>query len=215
MADYTLYYSQCRPASPQSCLMADCHMSSNRRSCVNHFSHNHPLRPIKVKAEEELICSGCGLDLSGSAFKCSKSNCGFILHNSCFKLEPVLEHKSHPDHPLTLLSTPPKCYRNKRFICDACGDYGTSFDYHCSSCQFDLHVGCALLPKTTKHVDHEHPLTLLYSSSFSCSCSCDRGNDNVTFVCDVCDEVVRKKHWVYYCEKCDYGTHLLCTTHEC
>ncbi|XWS67775.1 hypothetical protein CRYUN_Cryun04dG0034300 [Craigia yunnanensis] len=209
MADYTLYYSQCTPACSQPCLMADCPMSSNRRSCVNHFSHKHPLRPIKVEAEEELICSGCGLDLSGSALKCSKSNCEFILHKSCFNLEPVLQHNYHPDHPLTLLSTPPKYYRNKLFICDACGDHGTSFDYHCSSCQLDLHVGCAFSPKTMNHVDHQHPLTLFYSSS------CNRGNDNVTFICDVCNEVVPKKHWVYYCEKCDYGTHLLCTIPAC
>ncbi|XWS67776.1 hypothetical protein CRYUN_Cryun04dG0034400 [Craigia yunnanensis] len=44
--------------------MAECPKSSNLRSCVNHFSHSHPFRLIKVKAEEELICSGCGLNLS-------------------------------------------------------------------------------------------------------------------------------------------------------
>ncbi|EOX97763.1 hypothetical protein QUC31_015515 [Theobroma cacao] len=114
--------------------MAECPKFSSLRSCVNHLSHNHPLRPIEVKAEEELICSGCGLELSGSAYKCSKSNCQFLLHKSRFILEPVLEHKSHPDHPLTLLFPSPQIYRNEWFICNACCDLGTSFDYHCSSC---------------------------------------------------------------------------------
>ncbi|XWS40149.1 hypothetical protein CRYUN_Cryun18bG0115400 [Craigia yunnanensis] len=127
---------------------------------LNHFNHSHPLRPIRVKAEEELICSGCGVDLSGPAYKCSKSNCEFLLHSSYFTLEAVIEHESHLDHPLTLLSTPLKHYRNKRFICIACGNYGTSFDNHCSSCDdfADLHVGCASLPITMKHVDHKLPL---------------------------------------------------------
>ncbi|XVF00940.1 hypothetical protein REPUB_Repub04eG0045500 [Reevesia pubescens] len=197
--------------------MAEGPKSSNLRSCVNHFRKKGRYRNkrftstaipyVRLSADEEIIRSGCGPDLSGPAYRCSKSNCEFILHKSCFNLERVIEHLSHPDHPLTLLSIPPKNYIGKAFICNACYDTGTSFDYHCASCNFDLHVGCANLPKKMKHADHQHPLTLYYSSS------CNRGIK--IFICDVCDEIVPKRHWVYYCAKCDYGTHLSCTYPEC
>ncbi|KAK6238373.1 hypothetical protein QUC31_003842 [Theobroma cacao] len=175
------------------------------RPCVNHFSHCHPLRPIdQIKAEEELICSGCGLEVIGSTFMCSKSDCDFILHKSCFELNLVLQHKSHPPHSLKLLCAPPDNYSRNIFICNACHDYGTGFDYHCSTCKFDLHVGCAKLPKTINHKDHQHLLTLYYS--FSCI------KENIeAFVCDVCGQDVPDRLWVYHCEKCDFGIHLRCT----
>ncbi|XVE83536.1 hypothetical protein DITRI_Ditri16bG0095200 [Diplodiscus trichospermus] len=175
------------------------------RPCVNHFSHPHPLRPIdEIQAEEELICSGCGLQVIGSCFMCTKSDCGFLLHKSCFQLKLVLQHKSHPDHSLKLLSTPPHNYHASIFICNACNDYGTGFDYHCSICKFDLHVGCAQLPKTINHKDHNHLLTLYYS--FSCI------KENIeAFLCDHCGQYVQNGLWVYHCEICDYGIHSRCT----
>ncbi|KAK8562597.1 hypothetical protein V6N13_018820 [Hibiscus sabdariffa] len=61
---------------------------------------------------------------------------------------------SSPPSP-TSYSPSSRDYHDARFfLCDACDDYGTGFDYHCSVCEFDLHVGCARLPKTIKHVDH-------------------------------------------------------------
>ncbi|XP_022752250.1 uncharacterized protein LOC111300970 [Durio zibethinus] len=179
------------------------------RPCVNHFSHSHPLRPIdRIQAEEELICSGCGLDVTGSIFRCTKSDCNFLLHKSCFNLKLEVQHKSHPHHSLKLLSTPPHDYISGLFICNACYDYGTGFDYHCSICKFDLHVGCAQLPQTIKHKDHQHLLTLYYS--FSCI------NENIkTFLCDHCGQDLPNQLWVYHCKKCDFGIHSRCTIPDC
>ncbi|KAJ9158689.1 hypothetical protein P3X46_024250 [Hevea brasiliensis] len=176
-----------------------------RRPCIKHSSHSHPLRPVDVKEEEEIICSGCELDLSGSAYKCSKSKCDFFLHKSCFELPGELEHNSHSQHLLTLLPCPPN--HDSKFTCNACGDYGTAFTYHCLTCQFNLHVGCAFLPNTIKHVDHNHPLTLFYSSSMERGCT--------TFTCDACSKDVPQSHWIYYCPDCDYGTDLACTIPQC
>ncbi|KAK9007907.1 hypothetical protein V6N11_074821 [Hibiscus sabdariffa] len=180
------------------------------RPCVNHFSHNHPLRPIdQIREQDELVCSGCGLQVVGSTFICTKSDCNFLLHKSCFELNSLLQHQSHPRHLLQLLPVPPRDDHGARlFVCDACDDYGTGFDYHCSVCEFDLHVGCARLPKTIKHVDHRHLLTLYYS--FSCI-----NRDIVSFVCDVCGQHVENKLWVYYCDECDFGIHLRCTIPDC
>ncbi|XVF60868.1 hypothetical protein PTKIN_Ptkin08bG0082700 [Pterospermum kingtungense] len=176
------------------------------RPCVNHFSHHHPLRPVdQIEAEEQLFCSGCGLQAIGSTFMCTKSDCDFLLHKSCFGLNLELQHQSHPHHSLKLLPTPPHDYKAKYFfICNACHDYGTAFDYHCSICRFDLHVACARLPKTIKHMDHQHLLTLYYS--FSCI-----NHDITSFFCDLCGQDVPNGLWVYYCDICDYGIHSRCT----
>ncbi|WCJ19019.1 Cysteine/Histidine-rich C1 domain family protein [Euphorbia peplus] len=178
-----------------------------QRPCIKHFSHSHPLRPVEVKEEAEIICCGCELDLCGSAYKCTKSKCEFFLHRSCFELPRELNHNSHSHHLLTLVSSPCSEDDNNRYSCNACGDYGTGFAYQCSSCKFNLHIGCALLPKTLKHVDHNHELSLVFSSSS------DKGA--ARFTCDACSKVIPEGFWFYYCPDCDYGTDLLCTIPLC
>ncbi|XP_034704631.1 uncharacterized protein LOC117928742 [Vitis riparia] len=117
--------------------------------------------------------------------------------------QQVIQHKSHPWHPLTLLSTPP--YYGGGFTCDACRHGGHDFTYHCPTCHYDLHVGCASLPETVIRGDHQHPLTLFY---------CGYKEEGNTFICDVCHGNVPDGCWIYYCKSCDYGTHLGCATAE-
>jgi len=167
---------------------------------VRHPSHSHPLRGHKAQVEEEIICSGCDLDLLGAAFKCTKSECDYFLHKSCFDLPRETRHKSHPDHPLTLLYSPP--YESSTYTCDACGEYGSGFVYNCSICQCDLHVGCVSMPELVEREGHAHPLTLLYRTPYQ---------NGLVFNCDVCQETVPDNLWSYYCKKCDYGAHL----HSC
>ncbi|CAF1804715.1 unnamed protein product [Brassica napus] len=119
---------------------------ASSKPAVRHPSHNHPLRSHKAQAEEEIICSGCDLDLIGAAFKCTKSECDYFLHKSCFELPRENCHKSHPEHPLTLLYSP--TYESSSFACDACGEYGSGFAYNCSICKYDVHVGCVSMPET-------------------------------------------------------------------
>ncbi|EOA28314.1 hypothetical protein CARUB_v10024514mg [Capsella rubella] len=184
-------------------------MASTRpvnRPSVRHPSHTHPLRVCKARGEDEMICSGCELELTGQAFKCAKSDCDYFLHKSCFDLPRELSHKSHPDHSLTLHHSSPY---GQPYTCDACGEYGSGFTYHCSACQYDVHVGCAFIPENVKREDHEHPLTLLYNTP------CKGREDGAMFICDVCEEDMTENLWVYYCKECDYGTHVhSCPVHE-
>ncbi|CAA7050584.1 unnamed protein product [Microthlaspi erraticum] len=176
------------------------------RPSVRHPSHNHPLRVFKPKEEDETVCSGCELQLTEQAFKCTKSECDYFLHKSCFDLPGESHHKSHPDHPLTLLHSPPD--DQSVYTCAACDQYGSGFTYHCSSCNYNLHVGCALLPETIDREDHEHPLTLLY-------CTSCKGREDTIFICSACEDTVSEDLWVYYCKECDYGTHVLsCVAEE-
>uniref|UniRef100_A0A1J3FMA5 Putative nucleoredoxin 1 n=2 Tax=Noccaea caerulescens TaxID=107243 RepID=A0A1J3FMA5_NOCCA len=172
------------------------------RPSMRHPSHNHPLRVFKAQEEDEIICSGCELELTGQAFKCTKSDCDYFLHKSCIDLPREINHKSHPDHPLTLLHSSPY---GQAYTCDACGQYGSAFTYHCSECQYDVHVGCAFIPEIVEREDHEHTLTLIYNTP------CKGLEDGVTFICDVCEETMSENLWVYYCKECDYGTHV----HSC
>ncbi|CAF1872743.1 unnamed protein product [Brassica napus] len=172
------------------------------RPSVRHPSHNHQLRIFKSQEGDEIICSGCELDLIGQAFKCTKKDCDYFLHKSCFDLPRETKHKSHSDHPLTLLHSPPYGHS---YTCDACGQYGSGFTYNCSECQYGVHVGCAFIPETVKREDHDHPLTLVYNTP------CKGREDGAMFICDVCEEDMSENLWVYYCKECDYGTHV----HSC
>ena len=173
---------------------------ASRKPSVRHPSHIHPLRGHKAQVEEEISCSGCGLDLIGAAFKCTKSECDYFLHKSCFELPRESRHKSHPDHPLTLLYFP--SYESSRYTCNACGEYGSGFVYNCSVCQYNVHVGCVSMPHTVAREGHVHALTLLYRSPYQ---------NGLIFHCDECHETVPDNLWSYYCKECDYGTHL----HSC
>ncbi|CAN6836287.1 unnamed protein product [Brassica oleracea] len=172
------------------------------RPSVRHPSHNHQLRIFKSQEGDEIICSGCELDLIGQAFKCTKKDCDYFLHKSCFDLPRETKHKTHSDHPLTLLHSPPYGHS---YTCDACGQYGSGFTYNCSECQYGVHVGCAFIPETVKREDHDHPLTLVYNTP------CKGREDGAMFICDVCEEDMSENLWVYYCKECDYGTHV----HSC
>ncbi|ONI20214.1 hypothetical protein PRUPE_2G003600, partial [Prunus persica] len=180
-------------------------------SMVKHFSHRHELCSYQVQEDDEIICSSCELPLdlmmnSGtSAYKCTKSKCNFYLHDLCFELPQEIKHKSHPKHPLTL-STPP--YEYGEFTCDACGEFGTCFTFHCTHCKYDLHVQCATLPETLSHHHHHHLLTLLYSLPDH------HENEGKLNICDFCQGTFPRGCWLYSCRDCDYSIHLGCSTAE-
>lgn len=177
---------------------------------LKHFSHSHPLYPSEVEDDDPLVCSGCEEEIIGTQYGCSKSKCEYHLHKKCFELPREIRHKSHVEHPLTLLASPSNKETGK-FTCDACFGVGSGFTYNCSTCDYDLHVTCSLLPETVKSDHHEHELSLIYSSPTS-------ENDKeeqpgITFSCGVCENVVPESYWLYYCTDCKYGTHLSCV-HE-
>ncbi|KAF3449267.1 hypothetical protein FNV43_RR09995 [Rhamnella rubrinervis] len=171
---------------------------------VKPFSHNHPLCPYEVEEDDGITCSGCELELSGSAYKCKRSSCDFHLHKSCFELPRKIQHNFHPQHNLILIPTPP--YESGIFVCNACDASGSSFTYNCAACEVDLHVHCSSLPETVTRHDHEHPLALV----FSLPAEKEDGN---YFTCSVCTTLFKEEYWAYRCKDCDYVTHLDCATH--
>ncbi|KAI3498563.1 hypothetical protein L1887_34339 [Cichorium endivia] len=180
---------------------------SNHTKGIKHFSHPHSLCMVNLKDEEdEVDCSACEETVDGKGYSCVEPNCDFHLHESCFHLKQQIQHKSHPEHSLTLLPVAPYNNENGEFTCNACFSDGTGFTYHCSICKFDLHSQCVNLPETVQRSDHEHMLKLYYS--------CPVKGEEYTFTCDVCHVAIQKDRWTYYCESCDYGTHLGCVDCE-
>ncbi|GAB4846408.1 hypothetical protein Ancab_025413, partial [Ancistrocladus abbreviatus] len=95
-----------------------------------------------------------------------------------------------------------------KFLCNGCWKLGGGFTYHCATCQYDLHVDCAYLPKVIKQDYHKHTLTLYYSTTYFAP-SVD---DQIYY--DVCGDSFNKAGWVYACGKCNYWCHTSCICGE-
>ncbi|XAR63395.1 hypothetical protein NMG60_11023309 [Bertholletia excelsa] len=193
-------------------LHEQCFKASSILDHPDHSSHPLVLLPYPTHPSARFLCSFCKKTGTGLSFSCPK--CDFHLHVHCaYKPEtPNIEdsdpskncqikHRSHPAHPLTLLSPPPY-----EFTCDACGDSGGDSVFHCYLCNFDLHSQCAALPDIVRSGEHKHPLTLHSSVRYK--------NDGVVFLCDVCGCHVSKNLWIYLCGDCNYGAHVNCVGGE-
>ncbi|KAJ8563326.1 hypothetical protein K7X08_031778 [Anisodus acutangulus] len=126
--------------------------------------------------------------------------CNFTLHLSCAKFPQLITHPSHPNHPLNLLPT--SKYPGGQFSNDACKNRGTGFSYHCSSCEFDLHVICASKPLKITHQLHQCSLELTFKNPYA---------NTKGFSCDVCHKIGAKQ-WLYRCPTCEFDVHLDCLT---
>ncbi|KAL7158210.1 hypothetical protein ABFS83_02G127100 [Erythranthe nasuta] len=172
---------------------------------IKHFSHPHVLKDMEIEQNEGKICSACECKLSGgAAYDCTESRCSFGLHKACFDTAREVCHKSHPEHLLTLLATPPY---SGGFTCNACLKEGKGFAYSCGECSYDLHVECVRWPEKMTSADHKHALTLYYSAWAAAAVAADQ---QANFTCDVCEDPVHECEWVYHCRECDYATHLEC-----
>ncbi|XP_072962562.1 protein VACUOLELESS GAMETOPHYTES-like [Typha angustifolia] len=161
-----------------------------------HISHLHPLYLTHIQPQREQLlahlCHACHLPCTGQAYQCSQ--CRYFLHPSCARLPQTLRHSAHPDHPLNLHLTP--VYVNGTFACNACKQACSGFSFHCSLCQFDLHLPCAALPETLDHPSHPHLMILR--------------NNSMDYICDLCRGECEVSRWIYICTTCDYGGHVGC-----
>ncbi|KAI5647698.1 hypothetical protein M9H77_33703 [Catharanthus roseus] len=160
---------------------------------MNHFSHPHELQLLEVPAiHEKLNCNACEQQILEPYHGCRK--CQYWLHSNCLNFPRSIQHPSHPSHPLTLLQNP--TYSSRSFFCNACTSVGNNFTLSCAHCEFDLHLKCASLPNSLL-LDKLHPHRLNLTFNIP------------EFICDVCRSVMNNQ-WLYYCQGCDFGTHLEC-----
>lgn len=97
-------------------------------------------------------------------------------------------------HSLSLLQSSP--YPSGCFCCNLCREEGCGPVYHCSDCDFDVHVSCAAVAIQQTHFSHpHHPLHLSHTGT----------NDRR---CDSCGSGIRT--WSFRCEICDFDIHSMC-----
>ncbi|KAM7502594.1 hypothetical protein LguiB_001498 [Lonicera macranthoides] len=156
---------------------------------LNHFSHGHPLMLVnqvqKEEGEKDVVCYGCQKPISSSAYSCN--DCKYFLHKKCAELPKEIIHDKHIQHPLTLLSYPP--YQSSSCQCDVCHISGWKwFTYHCSTCEFDVHIQCVLEDRVVvKHESHPHPLTIVHKKAlFNCD-ACFTEDEDMSYFCNTCE----------------------------
>ncbi|XP_059311962.1 uncharacterized protein LOC132063442 [Lycium ferocissimum] len=167
------------------------------KNTINHFSHPHTLELITHQYfAPSQLCSGCKIQAIGSVYTCK--SCNFFLHPECSQMSQQITHPFDKEHNLTLLPKP--IYPEGNFQCDACGETGDGFSYHCKTCGTDLHILCAVLPQCVIHWSHHHQLELQFSPPYP----------DKSFCCDICKNL-GANHWLYRCHTCGFDAHLNCT----
>ncbi|XP_020266972.1 uncharacterized protein LOC109842516, partial [Asparagus officinalis] len=100
----------------------------------------------------------------------------------------------HPQHKVTME------YSETPFMCDGCKEAGIGLEYHCGTCNFDLHKICALAPPTTTHPFYTKCEFKLYA----------RPPGQLPRVCNACRNIVRG--FVYHCTRCGFDLHPCCNS---
>ncbi|KAL6562774.1 hypothetical protein OROHE_005361 [Orobanche hederae] len=177
---------------------------TQNRTTTTHFSHPHPLKLttyLHHHHQQETpnlasSCSACNIKPSGLIYSCT--TCNFLLHEECYKMPIKITHPFHKEHIFTLLPKP--AYPEGLFNCDACGQTGKGFSYHCKPCGVDLHILCAVMPLALTCIHHPHELKLTFEPPYG----------DKSFSCDICKIQVASRHWLYRCDPCGFDAHLNC-----
>ncbi|XP_057803843.1 uncharacterized protein LOC131019175 [Salvia miltiorrhiza] len=193
------YYMSCSSGCNYNLHMACFRLPSRLPSIPLHHQSGHHLilKSSHKLPSEEWECKVCSLISSGLFYACTK--CNFRADIKCASLPATIYHTAHQQHPLDFQPSWQLIY------CDAmCGDslYGNS--YACGSCEFIVHVPCAILPEsiTSRRWDKHHRLLLTYDANL---------NNPGEFYCDACETAeTNPKRWMYHCRHCDLSIHPRC-----
>ncbi|KAH6836296.1 hypothetical protein C2S53_001162 [Perilla frutescens var. hirtella] len=152
------------------------------------------------KLEYWRYCNVCHLATNGLFYVCTK--CDFKADIKCASLPLNIHHSAHPR--LLKLITDLKLIPQSLLQCAAGCDYEPFQSwYMCETCEFMLHVECAILPPLARNRtwDNKHMLPLTYDANV---------NHPDEFCCDHCEEQMNPKMWMYHCRPCDLSFHPKC-----
>ncbi|XP_047959798.1 uncharacterized protein LOC125205043 [Salvia hispanica] len=152
-------------------------------------------------------CIACRDYTNGLFYSYGESS--FKVDIKCACMPDTILHAAHPQHLLNhvtrwdLLGD----VNSWRLTCAAgCDEHITA--YHCyrcsdSSCDFIVHVKCAVLPASisSRRWDEHHTLLLTYDATLN------RPGD---FYCDQCETQMNPRSWMYHCRPCDISFHPKC-----
>ncbi|KAM7497018.1 hypothetical protein LguiA_021432 [Lonicera macranthoides] len=160
-----------------------------------HPCHDHELK-LRTCSHflDGFLCQSCQRSSNGFAYTCEL--CKFHLDIVCAFLPIRIKHEAHK-HPLKVQS-----YDNYFPTCNACNRrHPGGFMYGCDTCYFRIDISCATLKRTVKHDWDRHNITLRYPP-YS-----DHPDD---FYCEICEEEIHPKFWLYHCVLCDQPFHTEC-----
>ncbi|THG05970.1 hypothetical protein TEA_008377 [Camellia sinensis var. sinensis] len=150
---------------------------------------------FRLVRDEIFNCDGCatkdciGFQFSPKYWGGGDPRNGYQLDVKCASLPNSIMHKAH-EHPLILQEI------GGNEGCAACDQSCGRLSFGCgiSSCSFNLHCACALLPSIFNHRYDEHPFILTYAPI-------ENGPDE--YWCEFCENEVDPEWWFYHCTYCD------------
>ncbi|KAL8172487.1 hypothetical protein V2J09_024291 [Rumex salicifolius] len=106
----------------------------------------------------ESTCGVCNdrVTEEGQAYTCS--SCPLAIHKSCAELGGMEFTPNNFPKFLNRDGFPPSYCFPEEHVCCSCRDTGKSFSNQCTSCIFQCHMKCRLLPTILNHHSHEHKL---------------------------------------------------------
>lgn len=160
------------------------------REKLRHFSHQHFLIPLYRKHKHDghdFFCYACNKGIEDAPTYYGCKSCKLYLHKSCAEIN----HRFHK-YSLALRQT-----NSAGRQCDGCGKLFKGFAYSCESCNFNVDLECALLPRRLlKFAGRMHHLTFfekLYDNP-KCMVSCSFTSPD---------------HAAYFrCVRCNFNVHV-------
>ncbi|KAD2394096.1 hypothetical protein R6Q59_013119 [Mikania micrantha] len=170
------------------------------QDCMGHPEHTLFLLPkVPSKFLSVFKCAICNLTSNGFAYGCMM--CEFYIDINCAFIPEEITHEAHPGH--LLYKVDPSVTNMLITDCNACFGFKCNRrGFHCPTCDFFIHVGCALLLyKVTKHKCDKHPLSLRYEPV---------ENHVSDYFCEICEEQLIPWKWFYHCTTCAQSAHVAC-----
>ncbi|CAL9248407.1 unnamed protein product [Arabidopsis halleri] len=166
----------------------------NDDNTITHFTHEHNLMSLNKDGEESSLCGACVRPISSYTFyKCSESDCSFILHETCANLRKKKRHFLNP-RPLDLFEL--GGYNRLPSWCDACFLVCCKGFVHMHNEMFD--IVCSSIDVPLIHESHPHHLLYL------------KLEDGQFKTCQSCG--IDQTKVVLGCVKCNYFLDFRCAT---
>nr|XP_025884735.1 uncharacterized protein LOC104647908 [Solanum lycopersicum] len=94
------------------------------------------------------------------------------------------------------------CNTCQYFLHENCFNAPRFLNHSCAACDFDIHLQCASSPSSILVNNHPHQLELNFGSPYK--------DKNSVYICDMCNVIMSRENWLYYCAGCDLASHLHC-----
>ncbi|OMP04188.1 Protein kinase C-like, phorbol ester/diacylglycerol binding protein [Corchorus olitorius] len=186
------------------CLQSECRFYLHKKCAKLPALVDHPCHPshpfiLQCPSRNLPSCKVCEEDeYVGLFLRCSP--CKLDIHIKCAWPPPIIEDRSHHDHPFL------RFFRTDMFTCNACGVDGNYFSYICPICNIQVHPNCTSLPHIIKTTRHHHRIIHKYFLQ----------SNQKEVDCQICFTQVKTKHGSFSCLKqdCNFVAHVKCAMED-